>query len=147
MPPLRAHCGLTIVQSSKNTSVVSSIDGLPLGSLAWYPDHLATWDSEAQFAAVKAYYETGSGVGIFDSRSSSSNEISIYPNPVSSILNIYNAENANIQVYDVLGKLILTRDNISFEEQINVSQLTTGTYFIKIQKGNTIATERFIVSK
>ena len=89
-------------------------------------------------------FETGDFLGLDDNELQN---FSIYPNPVSSILNIYNAENANIQVYDVLGKLILTRDNISFEEQINVSQLTTGTYFIKIQKGNTIATERFIVSK
>lgn len=91
-----------------------------------------------------AFFSTGDFLG---TNNNDLQNFGIYPNPVSSILNITNAENANIQIYDVLGKLILTRDNISFEEQINVSNLTTGTYFIKIQKGNAIATERFIVSK
>ena len=64
-----------------------------------------------------------------------------------SILNIKNAESANIEVYDILGKLLLTKSNISFEEQINVSNFQVGTYFIKLSKENQVSTERFIVSK
>lgn len=73
--------------------------------------------------------------------------ISLYPNPTSSIIYLKNAENSNIQVYDVLGKLIMTENNISSsEKEINVSSLQTGTYFMKISKDNAVTTKRFIVA-
>lgn len=73
--------------------------------------------------------------------------VSIYPNPASSILNLKNAENANIQVFDVLGKLILSKNNISMDEQINVEKLQAGTYFMKISKDSQVTTKRFIISQ
>lgn len=72
-------------------------------------------------------------------------KVSIYPNPASSILNVKNAENATIKVYDILGKIILTRSNISLQEEIEVSKLQSGNYFIKIEKDNEVATKKFIV--
>jgi hypothetical protein len=91
-----------------------------------------------------AFFATGSFLGV---NGNELQDFSIYPNPVSSILNISNAENANIMVFDVLGNLVLSRENISFDEQIDVAHLATGTYFIKVMRGNAVATERFIVSK
>ena len=73
--------------------------------------------------------------------------ISLYPNPASSTINLKNAENANVQVFDVLGKLILSQNNIAVDAQINVSQLQAGTYFMKISKDNLITTKRFLISK
>ncbi len=71
----------------------------------------------------------------------------LYPNPASTVLNLKNAENASIQVYDILGKMILSQENISMDEQINVANLQTGTYFMKISKDNLVTTKRFLVSK
>ncbi|WP_339700746.1 T9SS type A sorting domain-containing protein [uncultured Marixanthomonas sp.] len=66
------------------------------------------------------------GLSDFDS------QISLYPNPVSSTLHI-NANNnliSKIGIYDALGKLVMTP---TFSDQIiNVSQLKTGIYFLKI---------------
>jgi hypothetical protein len=93
-------------------------------------------------AGTSAYFNTD------DFLSSSDNalqNLNIYPNPTSSILNVSNAQNANIEVYDVLGKLILSRTNISFDEKINVSKLQSGTYFMKLSKDNQVSTEKFIV--
>ena len=73
--------------------------------------------------------------------------ISLYPNPASTILNLRNAENASIQVYDLLGKMILSKVNISMDEQIDVANLQTGTYFMKISKDNLVTTKRFLISK
>lgn len=85
--------------------------------------------------------------GILGINSNVLEEVSLYPNPTNSILNINNAENANIEVYDVLGKLLYTQTNISFNEQVNVSNFQTGTYFIKLSKENQVSTKRFIVTK
>lgn len=73
--------------------------------------------------------------------------VSIYPNPTQGILNIANAETADIQVYDMLGRMILSKVNISLNEQLNVSGLTVGAYFVTISKEGNTTTKKFVVSK
>ena len=70
--------------------------------------------------------------------------VSIYPNPTTSILNIQNAENASIEVYNILGQTLYSKTNISLNEQVNVSNLTQGTYFVKITNGDAVKTSKFI---
>jgi hypothetical protein len=58
-------------------------------------------------------------------------EIKLYPNPASDII-YFEISNANIQsisIYDINGRLIKTSDNIS----INVSELSSGIYFAKVE--------------
>lgn len=73
--------------------------------------------------------------------------ISLYPNPAISVINLKNAGNSDIKVYDVLGKLVLSATDISMDQEINVSKFEIGTYFIKISKDSNISTKRFVVSK
>ena len=94
-------------------------------------------------AGISAYFNTNPLLGVNDT---ALQNVNIYPNPTSSILNVSNAENANIEIYDVLGKLIFSRSNISFDEKINVSKFQSGTYFIKIAKDNQVSTEKFIIN-
>ena len=58
------------------------------------------------------------GINYFNAKN-----ISLYPNPAKTFLNLTNAKNADIVVYDVLGKMILSISNISREKQIDVSKL------------------------
>lgn len=85
--------------------------------------------------------------GILGVNQNELDNVSLYPNPASTVLNLKNAENANILVYDILGKLILSQENISMDEQINVANLQAGTYFMKISKDNLVTTKRFLISK
>lgn len=85
--------------------------------------------------------------GILSTNSSDLEGVKIYPNPAQDILNITNAENTSIQIYDVLGKLILSKDNISINEELNVSNFRTGTYFIKISNDQNVTTKKFVVNK
>lgn len=73
--------------------------------------------------------------------------VSIFPNPASTILNIANADNSNVEVYNILGQVMMTKSNISLNEELNVSQLVTGTYFVKISNGTTITTKKFIIAR
>lgn len=70
--------------------------------------------------------------------------LSIYPNPATSLLNIRNAENATIEIYSILGQVLYAKSNISSDEQVEVSQFTTGTYLVKITNGNAIKTSKFV---
>jgi len=70
--------------------------------------------------------------------------VAIYPNPANDIINIVNAENSTIEVYDVLGKLLISKEAITAQEQLNISQLQIGTYFMKINNGSQSATKKLI---
>lgn len=63
--------------------------------------------------------------------------ITIYPNPIKDILEIFPSENVSIKkisIFNVLGKKLLESSNLS----INLSGFSSGIYFVKIQtnKGN-----------
>lgn len=65
-------------------------------------------------------------------------EIKIYPNPTSNILNFkgLNSEELQVTVYDVLGKEVLNTNLSEYDNQLDVSQLESGLYTIKIDKTN-----------
>lgn len=73
--------------------------------------------------------------------------ISLYPNPAQDLINITNAKDANIQIFDVLGKAVLSKVAISNNEGIQVSNLQSGVYFIKIAKEGKMTTKKFIISR
>jgi hypothetical protein len=66
----------------------------------------------------------------------------IYPNPASSDVNIRTNENIDkLEVFDSLGRIVVVEMS---NNRINVSNLQTGTYIIKITSGNVIENKRFI---
>lgn len=73
--------------------------------------------------------------------------VGIYPNPASSILNIVNAENASVEVFNIVGQSVFAKKNISADEQINVENLNTGAYFVKITDGAAIKVEKILINK
>jgi hypothetical protein len=78
----------------------------------------------------------------------SNDEFSISPNPATSKLNVYlpqNSKNANISVYDVLGKKVYSKsiDALS-STSVDVSNWNSGVYIIRISSDNTTQTKRFV---
>jgi len=77
--------------------------------------------------------------------------MSVHPNPTDGILNINFKSNemlkqvkhdCTIKITDVLGKEVL---QTGFKEQINISQLETGIYFVSILQGNkTLVTKKVV---
>jgi hypothetical protein len=75
--------------------------------------------------------------------------IYIYPNPVSSLLNIEIpgiVNNVSTEVYDILGNLKLNKSSSSNSGiiQIDVSSLPRGTYLLKLNSGSSKISQRFI---
>ncbi len=68
-------------------------------------------------------------------------EFMVYPNPVNDKLNILTNENiSNISVNDINGKTVLTGNSKS----IDVSALSNGVYFVKIETAKGITNSKFI---
>lgn len=66
--------------------------------------------------------------------------ISIYPNPVSNILNIKTEGNIEAEIYDMNGRKVLS----SLSKNIDVQKLQTGIYSIKVTSDNTSTSLKFI---
>jgi Secretion system C-terminal sorting domain len=75
--------------------------------------------------------------------SSQYESIELYPNPVVDYLylNFGNDKIDNVFIYNLLGQLVLESNT---SNTIDVSNLKTGTYLIKIQSEDQIVTEKFI---
>jgi hypothetical protein len=70
--------------------------------------------------------------------------LQVYPNPTKNILNISTNSNLtkNVQVYDMIGKEVI---NTQIENQLNVSNLTTGMYVAKITEDGKTSTTKLVI--
>ena len=74
---------------------------------------------------------------------SDNNSFSLYPNPVADKLFIGSDRNLSIvEVYDVSGKLVLTKKNIV--GLVDVSALKAGQYIIKVYSGEEVSQSKFV---
>jgi hypothetical protein len=73
--------------------------------------------------------------------------ISIYPNPSSEKFQISGIQFADIQIFNSLGDLVYTQNNVSENTEINSENLTNGIYFIKVFENNIIQTLKLIIDK
>ncbi|MBL7883928.1 MAG: T9SS type A sorting domain-containing protein [Bacteroidia bacterium] len=69
------------------------------------------------------------------------NNVTIYPNPTNSVINIQCDENVKaVFVYNTLGALVQTENQVTF----TIAELPTGIYFITIQTENNSITKRIV---
>ena len=71
-------------------------------------------------------------------------DIYTYPNPAVNEVRFVNLENeCTANVYDAMGRLVM-RETVSAESTLNVSQLTSGNYFVELVDGDQIIKTRFM---
>lgn len=75
-----------------------------------------------------------------------SNDLSVYPNPVTDILTLYSntSEIDQVSIFNVLGQLVYNRKANMHEIQISVKDLDSGMYIIKTKIGETIKTNKIM---
>ena len=72
--------------------------------------------------------------------------VSIYPNPANEVIKILNDNNLNItsiEIIDLTGRTVMSTENC---EEINISELSEGQYFVKIS-GETSIVKKLFVTK
>lgn len=75
----------------------------------------------------------------------SNDSFALYPNPTTSVLNIFNNNNVeikNISVTDINGRVV--KNETGSLTQINVSDLNAGVYFVTIEAAEGKSTQKFI---
>lgn len=74
------------------------------------------------------------------------NEVSISPNPSNGSLRIVSAESMDrISIMDISGKIVFETNVIGFETQLELNELMSGVYLVKVASGNEISTKRLIM--
>ena len=75
----------------------------------------------------------------------SADKFSVYPNPVTDVLNIVSKVAVdNVTVYDILGKVVLQENPGKISPAINMSNLASGAYLVKVTIGNSSKTVKVI---
>ncbi|WP_415793660.1 fibronectin type III domain-containing protein, partial [Flavobacterium saliperosum] len=73
-------------------------------------------------------YDASLSTGSFDSAS-----FKAYPNPVKDVLNLsYSSEISSVEVYNMLGQKVITKNLNVAQGQIDMSNLTSGNYIVKV---------------
>ena len=73
-------------------------------------------------------------------------DFNIWPNPASDILNVelHNSGDTRVMIINMLGEVVGTWDIASSNGTINISELTSGVYFVRISSQKGIATKKFV---
>ncbi len=71
--------------------------------------------------------------------------IKMFPNPVQNELNISNVNNIDsVEVYNLLGQKVASQNFTSNDVRVNMSQLTSGAYMVKVISGTETQTMKVI---
>src|SRR5690554_1958379 len=89
--------------------------------------------------------------GIVSAKKEVFDNLSVYPNPVTNILNVsadlVSIADATIELYDITGKLVYKNAELFYNTNsatIDISTLQPGVYMLKLQTDNTVQTVKII---
>ncbi|GIZ09741.1 carbohydrate-binding protein [Flavobacterium sp. UMI-01] len=71
-------------------------------------------------------------------------QIKLYPNPVTNVLTLSNAEGCELEISNVLGKLILKTKVELSNQTIDIAHFDSGVYFVKLHKNGVVHTMKII---
>ena len=112
------------------------------------------------FAKVTASYMTGAGVSVnlpesyvnfsfSNEREVKADELLLFPNPVANVVNYKMLRGdelvGDVEVYDLTGKRHIKASPEALNGQIDVSNLTSGIYFLRVQTLGSVVTKKFEV--
>ena len=127
--------------ASVDGKLIDSKTVLTDGSIYYGALKVSTCESPARLAVTVSMKTLGTPDFEF------SNYFTLYPNPVSDVLTIKTKQDAEIQsleVYDILGQLVIAVPNAKAVSTVDVSRLTTGSYFIKVKSNKGSSGVKFI---
>ena len=70
--------------------------------------------------------------------------IFVYPNPTENLLNILNGNGCFVEIFDISGKVLLTQKMDDTHSSIDITELTNGFYFIRLDRSGAISNLKFV---
>lgn len=75
------------------------------------------------------------------------NNMNVYPNPSTGVINIEGIDGANVEVINMMGQVIETIENANEFNQVDMSGYANGTYFVKVVIDNNVVTRKVNLMK
>ena len=75
------------------------------------------------------------------------NEIEMYPNPTTGIVNFNNVENATIEVFNMMGQVISRVEGANENASIDLSAVANGNYVVRIVKDGEVSTSKLNIAR
>ena len=94
--------------------------------------------SEPAFLIVDSENESGENIVNIETQ-----KVSLYPNPTSGMIYIELDKTFDAVVYNYQGQVVMREYNN--ERQLDLSNLSTGIYFVEIREGHNIMIEKVVV--
>jgi hypothetical protein len=135
---LDCNNGFALISGANSQSYVATVNG----SYA-----VVAYVGQGEVCIDTSACVTINNVGLNELNSES--QITLFPNPANDNINIellnllYSTKN-RISIYDVQGQILLEKYSQSANTEINISSLSSGIYFIKIQNGDSFFFKKFV---
>lgn len=102
-------------------------------------------DGEGQSLGWDAKYESiQTGINDFAAEG-----FALYPNPVKDVLYVQMLDDSEaiVEIFNSFGQLVKQISSNAIRENISVEDLNSGVYILKVQQGETISQQRFVINK
>ena len=70
----------------------------------------------------------------------------LYPNPTNGSFTIELAEESNVCIFNAVGQIVKRLDKVSGHQLVDLSNAPKGMYFVQIQNGSNVETQKLIVN-
>ena len=119
--------------------IVSS-NGIQSSNIEWTLGELITDHYQGNESTLSQGFHQGNLVLTMIYETKDKINIKVYPNPTIShiVIATLNKRDLNAKIFDIDGKLILSRDITGSTTEINVEGFAAGTYFLSLTKSNQI---------
>lgn len=93
-----------------------------------------------------ALHVTCNDCGVVNVPEMENNQMTVYPNPATNnfTVNLGNDEKANIQLFNIVGQQVYS-ETITGTAQVNVSNLNSGIYMLKVNQNGKVYTTKVVV--
>ena len=142
---LRLYRNNTLVASSGNSGTTSETINYTATAGTYYA-RVVGWNGA--FSATSCYtLKVQLGTASREGELIVGNKISLFPNPANSTLNVRIDDlngNAQLQVYDVMGKLVMQQQANKQVTALNIAKLSAGIYMLNISDASGVRTMKFV---
>ncbi len=124
--------------ATPNDQPLISVTGRTPGEVLYF----RVWESGNDISGtfLVSAYDASLSSGSFDNAN-----FSAYPNPVKDVLNVsYTSEISSVRVINMIGQEVISKNINETSSQIDMSQLSAGTYIVNVTVGDTIKTLKVV---
>ena len=132
------NADITTTNFLSSLALTGQVPGSILKIAVWKFGTAAARANDSKF--IISAFDASLATSTFDNAS-----FSAQPNPVKDILNLsYNKNITNVAVYNLLGQVVINKAVNNTESKIDMSELTSGAYMVKVTADNQVKTIKVI---